>query len=501
MRMNHPPSQSPPDLTFQAVWSRARLDRPERVILLDGRDGSAFTVAEVDLLLRQAMAWLWSLGLRPGERFLVVATSELETLLVLNAALWLGVVPVVLHPETPPSRVDEPASATGAKVRLLPHAGGGWAEALIASLDTLTPLEPPPLTDPASEAAILYSSGSTGVAKGVSLSQAVLVQGAERVTATLGYVPGDRQGVIANFHTITGLRTCLTTSAMVGAVTALLSPQKSVAEVLVEARDADIDTFHPGARLVRAMILAPERFRPLLPPRLRLVSAGGGALSMEERQRFVQHFGVELANTYGATETAGMIAAAITTPGGRADRGVGRPLVPVRVLDAAGEPVPAGTLGEVEIGLWAPMLGYVHGGGVEERDGAWWVRPGDLGFLDADGFLHLRGRAQRLHMRQCGEKVLLDELEVLIRDLAQVDVAVVAVELPRREDQLCVLVEREALPPEWLAALLADLRVRLPEHAVPTVWEPTASLPRLPGGKVDLEGVRAQMSLWLEQGR
>lgn len=491
--------------TFSEAWTAARAADPTRTLLVDTRDGSAFTVEELDLLMRRALAWLEATGLRPGDRFALLASPEIEHLILVHAAMWAGIVPVLLHPETPPARLGEAVRATGARAWMRREHSAADPDALVlgeALLEALATLEPapPPAPPPAeAEAAILFSSGSTGPAKGVIHSQASLVEGVRRLARPHGVRVGQRHGIGSLLHTITGVRLALLAPALDGTVAVLFDAEASAAGILAACAEGEVEVLHTGMRLVRALNTAPERMRPLLPPSLRAVVAGGGGLSLEERLCFARAFALTLWNTYGATETAGTVASARTEPDGPAEPGVGRPLVPVRVVDAEGRELPSGALGELLLAPDPPMIGYVHGGGLEEDGRRRWVRPGDLGLLDAEGFLHVRGRAQRLHVRQCGEKVLLDELEALVRAVAGVDAIVVAVELPRREDRIAALVELEAMSDAWLGRVQAALGERLPAHAIPSFWHALPALPRNQGGKPDLRAATELLGALLSE--
>jgi acyl-CoA synthetase (AMP-forming)/AMP-acid ligase II len=207
--------------------------------------------------------------------------------------------------------------------------------------------------------------------------------------------------------------------------------------------------------------------------------------------------GVEsLWNLYGPTETT------IWSTAGRVDRGggavsIGRPIANTRVhiLDAAGEPVPVGAVGEICIGGAGVALGY-HGRAqltaarfVPDPHaglaGARLYRTGDLGRWGADGQLyHLGRRDQQVKIR--GFRIELAEIETILRAHAAVRQAVVVVGRVEPDDQRLVayLVYHDG---EELTAsdVRRYLRQHVPDYMVPAAVVPIAALPLTPNGKLD----------------
>lgn len=481
--------------SFASAWERQVRERPSAVALRDARDGSTFTADELDLLLRRTATWLARQGLAPGDRLVLVASPEVETVLATQAALQSGVVPALLPAGAPLGAVVEVAEATAARRVLLATPDPRRPDALdllalAEALPDLPALERPPEPDPASEAAILFSSGSTGAARGVRHSHRGLVAGSERLAALVAPCGATTIGLPALLHTITGLRWSLLAPTLIGGSAALLSPRAGPAQLLAECAASEVEAILVGPGFVRAFNLAFEHLRDLVPPRLRAAIVLGGALSDEDRRRFCENSGLALLYTYGTTETAGAFTGAWTWPDGRAEAGVGRSPAPVRILREDDQPAAPGEVGQIEILVEAPFLGYLDGGGPAPRAGAGWVRPGDLGRLDEDGALHVLGRVARQLVAPSGEKVLLDELDRILGDLLGVEVVTAVVERAGRAPRIGALVARDTPGELWLAGARAALAGRLPPEAIPSIWAFMPALPRLPNGKPDLEAAR-----------
>jgi acyl-CoA synthetase (AMP-forming)/AMP-acid ligase II len=134
-------------------------------------------------------------------------------------------------------------------------------------------------------------------------------------------------------------------------------------------------------------------------PSLRFLTSSSAPLAAEDWQRFEDRFGIRVTQGYGSSET-GWIAA---QPGeGRRVGTVGRPLAyhDLRIVDGTGQPTPAGMAGAVELGCFADnAYRYLGEDGTIKVHCRGRIRTGDLGFLDADGYLHLTGREKEVIIR------------------------------------------------------------------------------------------------------
>jgi len=476
---------SQPLTTFPAALAAWR-GRSSGPALVDDRDGSRFTLAELSGLLRRAAGLLAARGLSPGDRFVLVGEPEIEVLLLVHAGLLSGVVPVVLHPGSPAARVAEAVAASGASVGF--DSPAIRSPALAAELAAAAPWAGA-APDPDAEALVLLSSGSTGPARGVRLSQRALCAGARRLSTLCPVNEGEAVAHPATLHAVTTLRMVLLGAALDGTRTVLLDPRAGPAQALAAAARHGAAVLYGGPGFVRAAARGSRRLAALRGDALRSVVVGGGGLSRDELRRFTTGLGVSLAYTYGMTETAGTCAGVLLRPGQAPPPGVGRPLVPVEIRGDAGAPCAPGQAGRIWLAPDPPMLGTLDGEAPVLRDGRRWVRTGDLGILDDDGFLHVHGRAARTFVTPAGDKVQLDDLEAALREVVGGEVVACVRRDAGRQPELVAVVEREVLGPRFRAEIDAALAARLPPFARPTRWIARSPLPRLPGGKLDLRAV------------
>jgi long-chain acyl-CoA synthetase len=345
------------------------------------------------------------------------------------------------------------------------------------------------LVPPRATALVVYTSGSSGRPKGVEISQdalAAMVQinlmlterAATRVRLT-----------VSPLHHITGQVFSLNLAVLCGDTMVLaeeFDPLRAW-RLIAEARVNHL-VFMPICYkwlLDHADQAAPADIRRARET-LRLCATGGGPLPVAWFAAFLERFGLPLVAGYGMTETTGMIAWHCPAEEVRPDS-VGLPVPGVEVRLGAGEaeaPAP-GRRGEILVRSPGAMTGYL---GQPEatarvlRDG--WIRTGDIGAFDEDGYLYLHGRETGKIIRGV-EHVYPAEIEnVLHAHPAVVQAAVVAVPDDVLGEEIKALVVRRAGSRIGEAELLDWLARELPEDKCPGLLQFRDALPRTETGKL-----------------
>jgi fatty-acyl-CoA synthase len=234
---------------------------------------------------------------------------------------------------------------------------------------------------------------------------------------------------------------------------------------------------------------------------LRLVACGGSAVPVSLMQAFEQRHGVHVRQLWGMTETSPMATMAWPPPGTPAEqhwalRGTqGRPVcgVETRIVDDEDQVLPndGESVGELEVrGAW--ITGAYYLGQDESKFSSGWLRTGDVGRIDQQGFITLTDRAKDV-IKSGGEWISSVELEnELIGHPDVVEAAVVGVPDERwQERPLAVVVARSgaAVTGAELRNFLSDKVVRwwLPER-----WTFIEAIPRTSVGKYDKKTIRAR---------
>jgi acyl-CoA synthetase (AMP-forming)/AMP-acid ligase II len=478
-----------PDVNVGSWVAAQAAQRPDHPALVVAGSAERVSYAELDARVDRAAAALGALGIGPGDRVAAALRSEPLFLELYFAAARLGAIFVPLNTRLAPPELafqigDCRASAvircedvnlamTGA-ARVL-----GRGEFLALRPERAQP--PPPLPGGERPQVILYTSGTTGLPKGAVLPHRKTLYNTLNAELYFGLRPDDVVlAPVPLFHSF-GLKILAVPALFAGATLVLIDrfdPRGLQAEV-ARRRGTLVGAVPVMYRRMCEAGLEREQLASL-----RTAFSAGAPLDLDTIRAFAAA-GVRLVQGYGQTETS--ILCCLTPEHALARAGsVGRPVRhgEIRIGDAGGRPLPAGTRGEVLVRGPIVMLGYWER--PEETRAARvgdWHRTGDLGVMDADGFVTLVGRSKDMYISG-GENVYPAEVERVLEQFPQVaEVAVVGVSDPHWGEvgRAYVVTAGAALD---VAALLGFARERLAAYKVPRDVVQVAELPRTPSGKV-----------------
>jgi len=447
------------------------------------------------------------LGVQPGDRVVVLMPNCPEVLAAYTGILKAGAVIVPIVFLLSPDEVRHILADSAAKVVItapeLASKVEGWRGPVIAvggegggarAWDDWIAREPDAFATiqraDGELAVILYTSGTTGKSKGVALSHANLASNA-RAAASIYELDRERWnlGVLPLSHSY-GLVT-LNAGNILGTKSVLLR------------------WFNPDAVLdaitrfrVQAMAGVPTMYVYLLnhagadrfdTSSMRSWGSGAAPLPLEIVEPFEKKFGGRLVEGYGLTEASPVVTSTrLSAP--RKPGSVGQPLpgVEVSILDDDDRALPVGDTGEIGVRGPNVMLGYY--GLPDEtartlRNG--WLHTGDVGRLDADGFLYVVERKKDLIIRG-GFNVYPREVEeVLYAHPAVAEAAVVGMRDPLMGEEVCAFVALKAGATADAEALIDFCRSRLAKYKCPREMRFLPSLPKNPVGKILRKELRA----------
>ena len=476
-----------PDLLATVLGARA--DQPALEF-----GGRIYTFADVDRRSTHVAEWLKLRGFRSGDRLAVYLENRVEFIDLFLACAKTGVIflpinilyrgrevshivadarPKAIVASAPvpeqPSFVDVAEVAAAAAVEE-GEAGSTLRDDPVEKLLADSPL------------AIVYTSGTTGTAKGAILTHGNFVANASSLVRAWGFSADDRLLLPLPLFHVHGLGNgvgCWLASGCVMRVLERFEQDKAAAEFL---------SFRPTVLFavptiyVRLLGLPPETAREIGRV-MRLFVSGSAPLPAHVHDAFRERFGHSILERYGMTET--FMNVSNPYDGERRAGTVGFPLpgVEVRIVTEDGRDAPPDEAGEVQIrganvfaGYWdreeATRAAFVDG----------WFRTGDIGVRSADGYISLRGRATDLIISG-GFNIYPREIEEVILEAPGVREAVVvgAGDPLRGEVPVAYIATGEAYDE---TALVEHLRKSLASFKMPRAFVRVERLPRTALGKV-----------------
>ena len=343
---------------------------------------------------------------------------------------------------------------------------------------------------PAGTALVMRTSGTTGNAKPVRLSHDGVAEGIDTVMSSLRDTrPRNRETVRAPMPNLIPASLAL----WAGIWNVLFALRAGSPVVLMDRFDtlqfADLVRRHE----IRSTVLAPAMMSMLTEDRrvtdlapLTMVRSVTAPLTPNQARAFNGKFGIGIMNCYGQTELGGEVvgwtAKDLREHGEDKLGSVGRPHagIEIRVVDDAGVELPPGQVGEI----WISSPFATRDVTISERVEGGFLRTGDIGLLDSDGFLWLQGRASDM-INRGGLKVLPHEIEEQLCQRPDVAEACVAGVPDRRLGEVPVAWVRP-MPATSVdpVAVLADLRTTLAGYKVPIHLELVSEMPRNEIGKI-----------------
>jgi carnitine-CoA ligase len=498
------------DWTLAATLRNSAAARPGQVAVRSMR-GEKLTYAEVLARAEARAAGLIELGVRPGDRVVLMMDNSVEMLLTWFAINLAGAVEVPSNTANRGRSLQHVIENCGASIAVI---DAGYAEvfaeihgdvpalrtvlvngpladlpwpvrelATVAGEPGTVPLEPATYRNPA---AIMYTSGTTGPAKGVVVSHGHMYTFARHVVEQLEISPDDVYYVcLPLFHG--NAQFMQVYASMIASAEIVLAEAFSASNWLREVYEC-------GATVSSLLGVMAQYIYNQPPSELdnrhrvrRMVTIPLPAVIAED---FEARFGTTCVEAYGMTE----VCLPIYRPKGEPLRpgSCGKSLddwFEVAIVDPdTDERLPDGEVGEIVVRPRSPFTTFSGYHAMPERTvEAWrnlWFHTGDAGRRDAEGYYYFVDRIKD-RIRRKGENITTYDIEVALMEIPEVlEAAVVAKPAPDGEDDIkayLVTATRTALDP---VAVLRHCAGRLPYFAVPRYVELIPELPKTPSGKI-----------------
>lgn len=459
-------------------WAMAN---PHKLALVSATCGS-LSYGELDervAVAAGALSRRWGVG--EGDAVVLSSGRGIAFVVAYLAVHRLGAVAIPLPSEAPEKRVARVAELMAARVVLSREA----SEQLSAEDCEESPIIVRRLSRPDLLADVMFTSGTTGEQKAVMLTHGNLMGAVANINQFIGTCESDVEVIalpLSHSFGLGRLRCCL----VAGATVVVANGFARVKQLFSVLDDSGATGFSMVPAAWRVLQRTSGDRLGRLDGQLRYVELGSAWMSADEKRVLARL----LPNTrvimhYGLTEASRATFLEFGRNGERLDS-VGRagPLVDIGVFSADGERLGCGVDGEICVR--GPMVTSGYFGDLDRTSGAYfgeWFRTGDIGSIDEDGFLVLRGRLDEL-INVGGRKVVPEEIEESLLALdAVADVACVGVPDPLAGQRVKAFVCWSGQP-MGLTELVDLVRSELEHFKLPTEVKTVAVIPRTSSGKI-----------------
>ena len=479
---------------------RADLD-PEGVAVSDA--SQSLTNALFAYRVRAASRHLRDLGLRPGDVLAVKLTNRIEFVVLMFGAWRLGVAVTPINPSVTDLEADRQLVDSGARLLVVEDAAYSDRSVDILRVGDLRQdwgwPDYGPVHHPSALALLIYTSGTTGAPKGVMLDHANLDAMTAMGRDALELGSADKCLLVLPLFHVNGIVVSVLTPLLAGA--SVVIGDRFDPHTFLDVVEQHRPTYFSAVPTIYATLAAlPNDVQPDTSS-VRFAICGAAPAPAGLLARFEARYGFPLIEGYGLSEAT---CASTLNPvaGPRRDGTVG-PALPgqeVRIVDADGADLASGLDGEVVVRGPNVMRGYL--GRPEDTarvivDG--WLHTGDIGHLDADGYLTLVGRSKDMIIRG-GENIYPKEIEdVLSTDPSILETAVIGVPDDKWGEIVVAYVQPRPGHTVDPAALSAQCARVLSGFKRPSAYVVVDDIPKNALGKIDKVALRAASARHLDQ--
>ncbi len=495
-----------------------------KTALVDTSCDRRFTFAEYGSLVESLARGFISAGLAPGEVVAIFLPNSWEFAITYHAATLAGGIPTLLNPSYREREIRFQLDNSGAaflitdgpllenvnlaglpalrRVFTTRHERAGCEDFASLLRPTSAKFPEPLQNSQEAIAALPYSSGTTGLPKGVMLSHYNLVANVYQILGPEAAMltPDDVMLCFLPLYHIYGLTVALTLSLALGS-TLVLMPRFDVQKLCALLIQEGVTMMPVVPPAINAMCQAAEAGIFPRNHKVRWIKSGAAPLAPELARRLTSLTGISVVQGYGMTEASPVTHVGYIAPlEMNRPASIGQPLAltDCRIVDIDGKDVALGTAGELVMRGPQMMLGYwkePQATAAVLRDG--WYFSGDIVRADADGFYYVLDRSKEM-IKYKGFPIAPAEVESLLLEHPAVrDCGVVArPDLDAGEIPCAFVVLREGFTPsdaldKELRDFVAD---RLAHHKQPREIRFVDAVPRTPSGKILRRELRKVLS-------
>ena len=497
-------------------WLEAAASRlPDKIFVHSIDQGRAISFARMHDLAGRVGAALRARGIGANDRVALLSGNSLEHLIVYLGAMCHGATICTVQVDMNRAHLDEILRALDPALTLhedalgldalAASAPGEWralgrwdrGDGFFAELARRQGAPPTPLNAYGDVASIFYTSGTASKPKGVVCTFAELLENVEPTADAFGIGEEDRVLDFRSYNWMSAQVLSFLGPLLRGA-TLYMARRFSQSRYFDWIRDFGITIAACNPTAINMLVNRPISISGADLPHLRYITSSSAALMVADWKAFEELYGIRVAQGCGTSETGWIAGSNERT---RRMGSVGRPHAyqNLAIVDEAGNRLPAGEIGAIEMGRHPDNeFRYLAEDGSYRVNSRGRARTGDLGYLDADGYLYITGRAKDLIIRG-GINIAPTEIDNLVLQMQEVaEAATVGVpDAIYGEEVVIYVVPRPGASLDE-AAVLAHCEAALPLAKRPKRAIFRDALPKSERGKMDRQALVAQ---WRETHR
>ena len=437
---------------LQSLWQDAIRSFPENIALISIEDESEFTYEDCEEIVDATIAALLDSGLEKGDKIIICSKQHTEAMLLFWACMQIGVVAVPIGTHLPIDTINFILDLTEAKLlfanvtafneknevfrkttTIVFDQGDNDQDCLyfadwLERVDSDFSIIDKAVISHNDTAVILFTSGSTGAPKGVTLSHGNLFRSGRLISETFHWEPSDRYFALGGLESMSGLRNSVVAPLQVGA-SVIVPKEDTLNNVfgITESIEKSQATFlGSNPSFLRQLVNYSDRIDRQLDS-IKTIICTGNKLSDSLRKRFREIYNLPILNYYGLTETTGICISQLPYDSIIDLDTIGKPIDCIaQIVDDNDELLPIGQEGELRIFSENIMKEYFKNPELTKsviKNG--WFYTNDIAAFDNDGNIQLRGRKRNFIKIASDELIYIDEVQQFINQQEFVNEAVV----------------------------------------------------------------------------
>ena len=505
------PRSRPPEHAFFAWLEQNAAKHPDKVFVHGIEQKKAITYGQAWRVVGQVGHELAERGFKPNDRVALLANNSIEHLMAYLGVMAYGATICTVHVEMNAAYFEEILHALDARLVLYEDGlelealagavGGEWmalgnwqpdrVEGFFAHVARHGDGHPAaPLNAQGDVASIFYTSGTASKPKGVVCSFAELIDNTEPTADAFAIAEPDR---VLDFRSYNWMSAQVLSflGVLCKGATLYMARKFSRSRYFDWIRDFEITVGACNPTAINMFINRPIAITGAEVPHLRFVTSSSAPLMVADWKAFEEMYRIPVAQGYGSSET-GWIAGSNEHTSRMGTVGRPLPYQNVTVVDEADRALPQGEIGAIELGR-APdnQFRYLAEDGTIRINATGRTKTGDLGFLDAEGYLHVTGRAKDLIIRG-GVNIAPTEIDNLVLGMPAVaEAAAVGVPDKIYGEEVVIYVASKAGRELTGQAVLAHCSATLPHAKMPKEVIFRDTLPKTDRGKMDRNALAA----------